>query len=114
MDKELRSDRTDGYPIYAAIVWTCPSENGTQEKFDVVLFFHHRSDYLKLVKELPKKIKDGGIVVFASEPITEAFPVPWGVRLDGVSLWSTRRFKWLGLAFKESGSLGLGAGFINT
>ncbi len=81
------------------------AENGAPAQFDAVLFFecfHHCSDHLKLIRELPLMLKDGGIVAFASEPITEAFPVPWGVRLDGMSLWSTRRFKWLELGFKES------------
>jgi hypothetical protein len=47
-------------------------------------------------------LKEGGMAVFASEPITEAFPLPWGVRMDGMSVWSIRRFKWLELGFKES------------
>ena len=79
--------------------------NGTPAKFDAVLFFesfHHCSDHLKLIRELPAMLKDGGIVVFASEPITDLFPVPWGVRLDGMSVWSIRQFKWLELGFKES------------
>jgi len=79
--------------------------NGEPEKFDAVLFFesfHHCSDHLKLIGELPTMLNEGGIAVFASEPITEAFPLPWGVRMDGMSVWSIRRFKWLELGFKES------------
>ncbi len=79
--------------------------SGEPEKFDAVLFFesfHHCADHLKLIRELPTMLKDGGIAVFASEPITEVFPLPWGVRLDGMSVWSIRRFKWLELGFKES------------
>jgi hypothetical protein len=64
--------------------------------------FHHCADHLKLIKQLPGMIKDSGIIVFASEPIIEDFPVPWGLRLDGMSVWSIRRFKWLELGFKES------------
>lgn len=78
---------------------------GIPEAFDSVLFFecfHHCADHLKLIKQLHGMLKDSGIVVFASEPITEDFPVPWGVRLDGMSVWSIRRFKWLELGFKES------------
>ena len=73
--------------------------------YDAVLFFesfHHCSDHLKLIRELPTMLKPGGKVVFASEPITDIFPLPWGVRLDGMSVWSIRRFKWLELGFKES------------
>jgi 2-polyprenyl-3-methyl-5-hydroxy-6-metoxy-1,4-benzoquinol methylase len=79
--------------------------NREPEKFDAVLFFesfHHCADHLKLIRELPTMLKEGGMAVFASEPITEAFPLPWGVRMDGMSVWSIRRFKWLELGFKES------------
>jgi SAM-dependent methyltransferase len=78
---------------------------GKWETFDCVLFFecfHHCADHLKLIKQLSGMTKDSGIVAFASEPITEDFPVPWGLRLDGMSVWSIRRFKWLELGFKES------------
>ena len=47
-------------------------------------------------------LDDDGIAVFAAEPITDAFPLPWGVRMDGMSVWSIRRFKWLELGFQES------------
>ncbi len=75
------------------------------DKYDAVLFFesfHHCADHLKLIRDLGTMLKPGGIAVFASEPITDLFPVPWGLRLDGMSVWSTRRFKWLELGFKES------------
>jgi hypothetical protein len=41
-------------------------------------------------------------VFFAAEPILEAFPVPWGVRVDGESLWAIRQNGWLELGFQES------------
>jgi SAM-dependent methyltransferase len=74
-----------------------------QTPFDRVLFyesFHHCSDPLRLVAELADLIAPGGAVVFAGEPIVEDFPVPWGVRLDGLSVWSMRRFGWLELGFE--------------
>jgi hypothetical protein len=43
-------------------------------------------------------IKDTGLICFASEPITD-FPHPWGLRLDGMSVWSIRSFGWLELGF---------------
>ena len=81
------------------------NSDGTQRIYDAVLFyesFHHCSDHRKLVRQLKDMIKDDGIVVFASEPITDTFPIPWGLRLDGMSAWSIRNFKWLELGFKES------------
>jgi len=42
------------------------------------------------------------VVVFGAEPITDTFPLPWGVRLDGMSVWSIRRFRWLELGYQES------------
>jgi len=47
-------------------------------------------------------VKDDGIVAFASEPITDSFPLPWGLRLDGMSAWSIRNFGWLELGYQES------------
>ena len=79
--------------------------NGAPRAFDAVLFyesFHHCSDHRKLVQQLKSMIKDDGIIVFASEPITDSFPLPWGLRLDGMSAWSIRNFKWLELGYQES------------
>lgn len=76
-----------------------------QERFDAILFyesFHHCSDHQKLVASFEARLAPSGIVVFASEPIYEGNPMPWGLRLDGQSLWATRRFGWLELGFKES------------
>jgi len=78
---------------------------GAPRAFDAVLFyesFHHCSDHRQLIRQLKSMIRDDGMVVFASEPITDAFPVPWGVRLDGMSAWSIRSFKWLELGYQES------------
>jgi hypothetical protein len=42
-----------------------------------------------------------GRVFFAGEPITADFPMPWGLRLDGNSLWAIRKNGWLELGFRE-------------
>ena len=41
-----------------------------------------------------------GAIVFAAEPIIDDFYCPWGVRLDGQSAWSIRKFGWLELGFR--------------
>lgn len=72
-----------------------------QEKYDAALFFesfHHCSDHLMMLGNLKNIIKETGLVCFASEPITR-FPHPWGLRLDGMSVWSIRSFGWLELGF---------------
>jgi hypothetical protein len=47
-------------------------------------------------------LRPGGKVFFAAEPIDDSFPVPWGLRLDGESLWAIRRNGWLELGYQES------------
>jgi SAM-dependent methyltransferase len=75
------------------------------DRFDAVLFyecFHHCSDHMSLLQQLHTVLAPGGRVFFAAEPITDAFPMPWGIRLDGESLWAIRRSGWLELGFQES------------
>jgi len=76
-----------------------------KEPYDAVIFFecfHHCSDHMRLLRALHGAVKPGGYIYFAGEPITEDFPTPWGVRLDGESLWAIRKHGWLELGFKES------------
>jgi ubiquinone/menaquinone biosynthesis C-methylase UbiE len=76
-----------------------------EEQFDAVLFFecfHHCADHLALLAGLDRVVAPGGRVLFAAEPITDAFAIPWGLRLDGESLWAIRKNGWFELGFKES------------
>ncbi len=73
--------------------------------FDAVLFyecFHHCSDHRLLLSKLADVLLPGGKVFFAAEPINDSFPVPWGLRLDGESLWAIRSNGWLELGYQES------------
>jgi len=75
-----------------------------KRSFDAVLFFecfHHCADHQRLVGLLDAVVAPGGQVVFAAEPITDDFPLPWGLRLDGESLWAIRKHGWLELGFQE-------------
>jgi SAM-dependent methyltransferase len=75
------------------------------DRYDAVLFFesfHHCPDHLGLLAGLDRVVAPGGRVLFAAEPITEAFPVPWGLRSEGESVWAIRRNGWLELGFKQS------------
>lgn len=74
-------------------------------QFDAVLFFecfHHCSDHQSLIAGLDRVVTPRGKVVFAAEPITDDFPIPWGLRLDGESLWAIRKNGWLELGFQET------------
>jgi 2-polyprenyl-3-methyl-5-hydroxy-6-metoxy-1,4-benzoquinol methylase len=73
-------------------------------KYDAAVFFecfHHCVDHLKLLKNLYELINDQGLIAFAAEPIAD-FPYPWGIRLDGMSVWSIRKFGWFELGFDTS------------
>lgn len=74
-------------------------------QFDAVLFFecfHHCSDHHALIAGLDRVVAPGGKVIFGAEPITDDFPIPWGLRLDGESLWAIRKNGWLELGFQET------------
>ncbi|MGM4891277.1 class I SAM-dependent methyltransferase [Tardiphaga sp. 839_C3_N1_4] len=74
-------------------------------KFDALLFFecfHHCARHNDLLDILDDLVNPGGIVVFAAEPITDAFHAPWGIRSDGQTLWAIRNFGWLELGFTET------------
>lgn len=68
----------------------------------VVFFecFHHCADHVQMIRNLDQLVAPGGMVVFGGEPITDDCPVPWGLRLDGMSVWSTRKYGWLELGFR--------------
>jgi|HubBroStandDraft_1064217.scaffolds.fasta_scaffold16703_2 SAM-dependent methyltransferase len=73
------------------------------EPFDAALFyeaFHHCADHLAMLERLHQLVRPGGRVVFAAEPVAP-MAYPWGPRLDGYSLWSTRTYGWLELGFDE-------------
>jgi len=74
-------------------------------QFDAVLFyecFHHCADHRALIPILNSIVAPGGAIMFAAEPISEEFPLQWGLRLDGESLWAIRRNGLMELGFKES------------
>lgn len=79
-------------------------EFSCSERFDAIVFFesfHHCVDHLLMLKKVHSLLRTGGVVAFAAEPIAD-FAWPWGVRTDGLSLYSMRRYGWLELGF-ESG-----------
>jgi SAM-dependent methyltransferase len=74
------------------------------KKFDVILFyeaFHHCLDFVNVLKTLHGRLVSGGSIIFAGEPITEDFPKPWGIRMDGHAAWAIRKVAWLEMGFNE-------------
>ncbi len=73
----------------------------TEQLFDAAVFFesfHHCADHLAMLRHLHDIVRPGGMVFFASEPV-QPMPYPWGPRLDGLSVWSSRTYGWLELGF---------------
>ena len=76
-----------------------------KETFDAILFFecfHHAQDHLSLLRDCHQVLKEGGLICFGAEPITDDFPLPWGLRMDGESLWAIRKNGWLELGFNKT------------
>jgi SAM-dependent methyltransferase len=80
----------------------------TSEKYDAAVFvgcFHHCHDPVAMIGYLDRIIADDGRVYFADEPIfpsrAPAMPYPWGLRLDGNSLYYTRVWGWLEMGYQE-------------
>ncbi len=71
------------------------------EPFDAAVFFesfHHCADHLAMLRRLHDIVRPGGAVLFAAEPV-QRMDYPWGPRLDGLSVWSSRTHGWLELGF---------------
>jgi len=75
--------------------------------YDAVVFFesfHHVLNHADLMQRIGGCLDENGILVFAGEPIVPSYsdivPYPWGLRMDGMSLWAIRREGWLELGFR--------------
>ncbi len=73
------------------------------EKFDCALFFesfHHTPYHNELLANLINNcLTLDGRLHFVGEPITDHNPVPWGLRLDPMSVYSICQFGWFELGF---------------
>lgn len=79
--------------------------NTVEQPYDAIIFFecfHHAADHLTLLRSLHHALRPGGRVYLGAEPILTDFPIPWGIRLDGQSLWSVRKFGWMELGFSKA------------
>ncbi len=98
---ELIRHRAERVGVTIAVVEQEMLDFCPREPVDVAIFFesfHHCADHLAMLRRLDRIVGDEGALVFASEPIAD-YPHPWGVRLDGLSVWSMRKYGWLELGF---------------
>lgn len=98
--KRARHNHVDIDVVNGDFMWA----ESVTEPYDAVVFFecfHHCADHMRLLRALQSAVKPDGKIYFGAEPITDAFPVPWGLRLDGESLWAIRKQGWLELGFTE-------------
>lgn len=80
------------------------------ERYDVIFFyeaFHHCLDFVPVLRRLREHLADDGIMMFAGEAIYTTFQKPWGLRVDGASLWEIRTRGWLELGFREDFFIGV-------
>ena len=79
-------------------------EHISPKPIDAAVFFesfHHCFDFHRLLDRLDQSVSDRGIIALIAEPVGP-FPFPWGLRLDGLSLWSIRREGWCELGFSTA------------
>jgi SAM-dependent methyltransferase len=101
-------ERTSHLPGKVVTVLADMNDLQIRQSFDAVVFFesfHHGDDHVGMLRRLPHLLEPDGVLVLAGEPIVTkgslAVPYPWGLRMDGLSLWCIRRLGWLELGFEE-------------
>jgi 2-polyprenyl-3-methyl-5-hydroxy-6-metoxy-1,4-benzoquinol methylase len=76
------------------------------DQIDGALFyecFHHCLDHVNVVKKLSDRLTPGGRLILSGDPIfDESWFYPWGLRLDGQSIWAIATYGWMELGFKRS------------
>jgi SAM-dependent methyltransferase len=97
----LIAQRCEGGPGAIAVVQGDMLGFTPERRYDAAVFFesfHHCSDHLAMLRRLHDIVRPGGAVLFAAEPV-QRLDYPWGPRLDGLSVWSSRTHGWLELGF---------------
>jgi 2-polyprenyl-3-methyl-5-hydroxy-6-metoxy-1,4-benzoquinol methylase len=74
------------------------------DQYGAVIFyecFHHALAHDEVIRRIVARLAEGGLIILAAEAIYPNYPVEWGLRQDGHSLWAIRRFGWMELGFGE-------------
>jgi len=104
----LLRERIEGHNGKAVFVQSdmCEFAQSCTEEYDAALFtesFHHCINHVELIRQL-SRIVPSGIIAFVREPIFPAknpyLPYPWGIRLDGQSVYFIRKLSWLELGYQ--------------
>jgi 2-polyprenyl-3-methyl-5-hydroxy-6-metoxy-1,4-benzoquinol methylase len=105
---EYISERTRGLPGKVETLAADMNALDIKGSFDAIVFFesfHHAADHAAVLRALPQLLEPNGFLVLGGEPIVPtgslAVPYPWGLRMDGLSLWYIRRHGWMELGFEE-------------
>ncbi len=73
------------------------------QRFDCVLFyesFHHSLTHYDLLADLIHNVlTEDGYLYFVAESFDDNYPIPWGLRMDPMSLYSICQFGWFELGF---------------
>jgi len=65
--------------------------------------FHHCLEHEALIASMSKALKPDGVILFAAEAFYDDwFDYPWGLRLDGHSVWAINQFHWMELGFRKT------------
>jgi ubiquinone/menaquinone biosynthesis C-methylase UbiE len=98
---ELLRQRSMGNVNLKVVVSDMLAFEPSSSRYDIAVFFesfHHCADHMAMLRKLKSVVTSQGVVAFAGEPIS-SFRYPWGLRLDGFSLFCTRTYGWLELGF---------------
>lgn len=80
-----------------------PSDVPDVDAFVFYECFHHWLDHVSGLTKIYNRLKDGGRVVLAGEPLfDDNWHYPWGLRTDAQSLWAMSTHGWMELGFKRS------------
>lgn len=77
---------------------------GLNQQYDAVLFyesFHHSLEHKELLKSVKTRLKEGGNIYFAGEPILENAPYAWGLNPSGEALFQMHTHGWMELVFDQ-------------
>jgi len=106
---EFTEARTQNLP--GSIMTVC-GDMATAEisgPFDAIIFnaaLHHSIDHRETLQRMENLLTPDGMIAFVAEPIEAEMaphlPYPWGLRLDGLSVYCICVHGWMELGFRES------------
>ena len=100
--------RTADYPTPVTTICGDMATVSFEQTYDAVIFnasLHHSIQFRTVLQRIQQALEPGGVLVFVAEPVvaptSKVVPYPWGVRLDGMSIWAIRQWGWMELGFQE-------------